>query len=113
MPYRSLLDAAVDLGAEAGLTLRSGTVFTSDIFYEPDEGLNDRMIEDGVLCVEMETAALYALAQIENKQALSLVTISDHLTTGERLSSEERQSTLDEMISFALNVASQRADAIE
>lgn len=111
-PTASLLDAAVDLGAEAGLTLRSGTVFTSDIFYEPDEGLNDRMIEDGVLCVEMETAALYALAQIENKQALSLVTISDHLTTGERLSSEERQSTLDEMISFALNVASQQADPI-
>ena len=112
-PTPSLLSDAIEMGVEAGFTLRSGTVFTSDIFYEPDEGLNNRMIEDGILCVEMETAALYALAQIEQKQALSLVTISDHLITGQRLSSEERQSTLDEMISFALNLASREADAIE
>ena len=112
-PTASLLNDVIGMGAVAGLTLHSGTVFTSDIFYEPDEELNDRMIEDGILCVEMETAALYALAQIEQKQALSLVTISDHLTTGARLSPEERQSTLNEMISFALQVASNQADSIE
>jgi purine-nucleoside phosphorylase len=70
------------------------------------------MISDGVLCVEMETAALYALAHIEKKQALSLVTISDHLTSGAHLSPEERQSTLDEMISFSLSVACEEAEAI-
>ena len=63
------------------------------------------MIEDGVLCVEMETAALYALAEVEQKRALSLVTISDHLTSGAHLSPEDRQSTLDEMISFSMKVA--------
>ena len=111
-PTSSLLNAAVDLGHETGLTLLSGTIFTSDIFYEPDEGLNARMIEDGVLCVEMETAALYALAEVEQKRALSLVTISDHLTSGAHLSPEERQSTLDEMISFSLKVAAKEAEAI-
>ena len=111
-PTSSLLNAAVDLGHETGLTLHSGTIFTSDIFYEPDEGLNARMIEDGVLCVEMETAALYALAEVEQKRALSLVTISDHLTSGAHLSPEERQSTLDEMISFSLKVAAKEAEAI-
>ena len=70
------------------------------------------MIEDGVLCVEMETAALYALAEVEQKRALSLVTISDHLTSGAHLSPEERQSTLDEMISFSLKVAAKEAEAI-
>lgn len=113
VPTVALLNDAMALGAESGLSLQSGTVFTSDIFYEPDEGLNDRMIADGILCVEMETAALYAIAQIENKQALSLVTISDHLTTGARLSSEDRQSTLDEMINFALQVASEQAESTE
>ena len=113
VPTVALLNDAMALGAESGLSLQSGTVFTSDIFYEPDEGLNDRMIADGILCVEMETAALYAIAQIENKQALSLVTISDHLTTGARLSSEDRQSTLDEMINFALQVASAQAESTE
>ena len=113
VPTVALLNDAMALGAESGLRLQSGTVFTSDIFYEPDEGLNDRMIADGILCVEMETAALYAIAQIENKQALSLVTISDHLTTGARLSSEDRQSTLDEMINFALQVASAQAESTE
>ena len=111
-PTSSLLNAAVVLGHETGLTLHSGTIFTSDIFYEPDEGLNARMIEDGVLCVEMETAALYALAEVEQKRALSLVTISDHLTSGAHLSPEERQSTLDEMISFSLKVAAKEAEAI-
>ena len=113
VPTVALLNDAMALGAESGLSLQSGTVFTSAIFYEPDEGLNDRMIADGILCVEMETAALYAIAQIENKQALSLVTISDHLTTGARLSSEDRQSTLDEMINFALQVASAQAESTE
>ena len=111
-PTSSLLNAAVDLGHETGLSLHSGTIFTSDIFYEPDEGLNARMIEDGVLCVEMETAALYALAELEQKRALSLVTISDHLTSGTHLSPEERQSTLDEMISFSMKVAAKEAEVI-
>lgn len=111
-PTPSLLSAAVDLSRDADLSLQSGTIFTSDIFYEPDDGLNQRMIDDGVLCVEMETAALYAIAQIEQKQALSLVTISDHLTSGAHLSPEARQSTLDSMISFSLNLASDEAKVI-
>ena len=112
-PTPSLLSAAVDLSRDSDLSLQSGTIFTSDIFYEPDDGLNQRMIDDGVLCVEMETAALYAIAQIEQKQALSLVTISDHLTSGAHLSPEERQTTLDSMISFSLKLASEEAKVID
>ncbi|HCJ86620.1 MAG: hypothetical protein MB55_07385 [marine actinobacterium MedAcidi-G3] len=111
-PTASLLEAALDLSREAGLALQSGTIFTSDIFYEPDETLNHRMTQNGVLCVEMETAALYAIAEIEQKQALSVVTISDHLTSGAHLSPEERQSTLDSMIQFSLELASNEAKAI-
>ena len=60
----------------------------------------------------METAALYAIAEIEQKKALSVVTISDHLTSGAHLSPEERQSTLDSMIQFSLELASNEAKAI-
>jgi purine-nucleoside phosphorylase len=62
------------------------------------------MAADGALCVEMETAGLYALARLEGRRALSLLTMSDHLATGEHLSPIERQSTLDEMIEFSLEV---------
>jgi len=97
-----LLDACLAQAATRGLTVRTGTVFTSDIFYEPNDAAQQEHRANGVLCVEMETAALYAIAQLEGRQALSLLTMSDHLITGERLSSDERQSSLDEMIGLAL-----------
>jgi len=97
-----LLDACVAKAGELDLTVHTGTVFTSDIFYEPDDSSQQEHTANGVLCVEMETAALYAIAHLENRQALSLLTMSDHLITGERLSSADRQSSLDEMIGLAL-----------
>lgn len=97
-----LLEACLARAADLDLTVRTGTVFTSDIFYEPDDSSQQEHTANGVLCVEMETAALYAIAQLENRNALSLLTMSDHLITGERLSSAERQSSLDEMIGLAL-----------
>lgn len=98
----SLLDACLTTAAELGLTVQTGAVFTSDIFYEPDDSSQKEHTANGVLCVEMETAALYAIAHLEKRQALSLLTMSDHLVTGERLSSADRQSSLDEMIGLAL-----------
>jgi len=98
----SLLDACLAQAEQLNLTVRTGMVFTSDIFYEPDDSSQQEHTANGVLCVEMETAALYAIAQLENRRALSLLTMSDHLVTGERLSSDERQSSLDEMIGLAL-----------
>lgn len=104
-PTPGLLQTARNVAATQGLTLHEGQVFTSDIFYEPDEGLNQRMVDAGVLAVEMETAALYSLAAIEGKRALSIVTTTDHLIRHEHLSPDERQTTLDEMIEYSLAVA--------
>ena len=44
----------------------------------------------GVLCVEMETAQLYTTAAKFGVNALTLLTISDSLVTGEVTSAEER-----------------------
>lgn len=105
MATHDLLSGAVAEAKASNLDLHVGTVFTSDIFYEPDDDARDAMTSAGVLCVEMETAALYAIAALERKRALSLLTVSDHLVTGEHLSSDDRQKSLDEMIQLGLRVA--------
>lgn len=100
-----LLAQLVDVAASSGINLRVGPVFTSDIFYEPTDATQHEQTAKGVLCVEMETAALYAIAALEGKRALSLLTMSDHLVTGEQMTSDDRQLSLDEMIQLALKTA--------
>jgi len=104
-PSPELLATAERVAAETGVGLETGTVFTSDIFYEPNDDARDEHTANGVLCVEMETAALYAIASVEGAEALTLLTMTDHLVTGEHLSSEERQLTVDEMLELGLRTA--------
>jgi purine-nucleoside phosphorylase len=89
---------------DKNIEVATGRVFTTDIFYEPNENLTMEMHAAGVVAVEMECAALYAIAQLENRGALSLLTLTDQLATGESLSTDERQSSLDEMIDYALHI---------
>ncbi len=58
-----------------------------------------------MLAVEMEVAGLYGVAAEYGARALALLTVSDHLRTNEHLSPTERQTTFDEMIELALDVA--------
>jgi purine-nucleoside phosphorylase len=99
-----LLEVARQTAASKGVDLVTGTIFSSDVFYEPTDEIREMHTANGVLAVEMETAALYAIAQIEGAQALTLLTMTDHLVTGEHLSSIERQQGVDEMIELALDV---------
>ena len=101
----SLLAAATATAETHDVSLITGQVFTSDVFYEPNNDAQDRHTADGVLCVEMECAALYAIAALEGVDALAMFTMTDHLVTGEHLSSDERQMGVDEMLELALNTA--------
>ena len=101
----ALLTAAESTAAAADVHVHVGTVFTSDVFYEPDDDARHEHTANGVLCVEMETAALYALAATEGFEALTLLTMTDHLVTGEHLSSDDRQRGVDEMLELALDIA--------
>lgn len=104
----NLLKAAYDVGEEKGLNLRVGNVFTSDSFYRDNaKQLFDQLAEYNVLAVEMETTALYTIASKFDRQALSVLTVSDHIITGEETTSEERQTTFNEMIEVALEAAIQ------
>ena len=58
----------------------------------------------------METAALYTLAARHRARALTILTVSDHLRTGERTSAEDRQQTFAEMVEVALAAAVARTD---
>ena len=63
------------------------------------------MVRHGVLCVEMEAAELYILAARHKCRALAILTISDHLFTGESLPSEDRERSFGDMVEIALEAA--------
>lgn len=96
-----LLKNAYDAGLEKGLAMRVGNVFSADRFY--NEQLDKQQLADhGVLGIEMEAAALYTIAQKFGRKALAILTVSDHIFTGEETTAEERQTTFNDMIVVAL-----------
>jgi purine-nucleoside phosphorylase len=97
-----LLNKAYQAGAEKGLHVRVGNVLTSDIFYRDSLEPVKKLADYGVLAVEMETTALYTLAAKYGVQALSILTVSDHIFTGEETTAEERQTTFHDMMLMAL-----------
>ena len=96
-----LLKKAYDAGVEKGLQLKVGNVFSADIFYD-DYAEHEKWAQYGILAVEMEAAALYTLAAKYGRKALAILTVSDHILTGEVTSPEERQTTFNQMIEVAL-----------
>ncbi|RDW20961.1 purine-nucleoside phosphorylase [Oceanobacillus chungangensis] len=98
-----LLKHAFDEGTRKNLNLRVGNIFTSDSFYrENAQTVNELLASYQVLGIEMESSVLYTLAAKYGRQALSVLTVSDHILTGEETTSEERQTTFNEMIEIAL-----------
>ncbi len=107
LPSFELLEASTKVAEDEKIEVVRGQVFTTDIFYEPNENLTTEMHAAGVVAVEMECAALYAIGQLEKRGALSLLTLTDQLATGESLSTDERQSSLNEMIDYALKIVNE------
>lgn len=101
----SLLKTAEETALAAGLSPHVGNVLSSDTFYDDDPDANAKWRRLGVLAVEMETAALYMNAARSGKNALAILTISDHLITGENTTAEERRSTFTDMLTLALDTA--------
>jgi purine-nucleoside phosphorylase len=101
-----LLRAAVDGAEKAGMRWHVGNMLSSDIFYHAD-GLKsyEPVIKAGVIGVEMEAAALYTLAARHDVRAVAICTMTDCLITLEEISAAERQSSLKDMVTLALDVA--------
>lgn len=79
-----------------------GQIVSNDYFYQPDLEWHQQFIDVGILAVDMETHVLYSLAMRHNKRALSVNTVSDHLISGEEMSSKEREQGLNYMIESVL-----------
>jgi purine-nucleoside phosphorylase len=93
-----LLQRVHEQAVKRGLNIRTGNVFASDWFYHPDELFIEKVQRMGVLALDMESAALYALAQQHGRRALTILSVSDVIPTGERASHETRQNAFGEII---------------
>ena len=100
-----LTEKLVRKARENEVNVKVGNIFSADLFYTPEPEMFDVMEKYNILAVEMEAAGLYGLAAEFGAKAATICTISDHIRTGEALSSEERQSTFDEMIEVTLDAA--------
>jgi len=100
-----LLRKAVESAEKLGVSVKVGNILSSDTFYDDDADAKLAWKKMGVMAVEMEAAALYMNAARLGKKALCMVTISDHLFTGEELSAEERQVGFRKMMEVALDLA--------
>jgi purine-nucleoside phosphorylase len=97
-----LLRCAAEAAADLEVPVRVGNVHSADLFYEPREGLFATMTSMGILAVEMEAAGLYGVAAQHGVRALAVLTVSDHILTGEQTDSTERQTGFERMVHVAL-----------
>lgn len=87
---------------QAGLNVRVGEVFATDYFYHPDPEFIERVTAMGILALDMESAALYALARQHRRRALTLLTVTDLIPSGEQASTEARQNAFGAVIDVVL-----------
>lgn len=101
----TLLHAAAHAAQARGVTTHVGGIYSSDTFYDERPDLNEQMTRHGILAVEMEAAELYMVAARHGARALGIMTISDHLVTGEALPSQDRERSFGDMVEIALEAA--------
>lgn len=97
-----LLEKAKKYSDEKGYNVRVGNVYSSDIFYNDDPEDWKQWQKMGILGVEMESYGLYLNAMRAGVNALTILTVSDSLVTGEEISAEARQTSFTKMMEIAL-----------
>ncbi len=106
-----LMRSAAKEADRLGVPYHVGNIVTTDAFYR-DVADYKALARMGVLATEMETAALYLNAMDLGKKALGIMTISDHVMTGESLDAIQRQNSFTQMMEIALAVARKEALAL-
>lgn len=100
-----LLEAAVNQARAQDVAIKVGNVFSADLFYTPEPEIFEKMKSLGVLGVDMEAAGIYGVAAELGARALTILTVSDHILRGEKLSAEDRQKSFHDMMQVALETA--------
>lgn len=82
-----------------------GNILSSDVFYNASQDDWHKWAEMGILAVEMESYALYLNANKLHKKALCILTVSDSFTKDEITTPEQRQTSFNQMMEIALEIA--------
>ena len=102
-PSTELNNKIIDSARKLNINLNQGRIYSGDVFYKESENYKKMYDEHNCLCVEMESFALFHNANILNKKAACLLTISNSFITNEETTSEEREKSFNQMIEVALN----------
>ena len=100
-----LLQAAWAAAQGRAVKTHVGGIYSSDTFYDERPDIGEQMRRHGILGVEMEAAELYTLAARYQRRALAVLTVSDHLLTGEELPASDRERSFGDMVEIALAAA--------
>ena len=98
-----LMRAVVETAARQGMPIRVAGIFSTDCFYGGDPALVEHLLRHRIVGIEMESAGLYGLALREGIRALSVLTVSDHLQTGESMPPEQREKGLSRVAALVLD----------
>lgn len=93
---------AVNATKQNNIDVKVDNIFSADLFYTADPQMFDVMEKMDILGVEMEAAGLYGVATEYGANALCVLTVSDHIRTGEQTTAQERETSFNEMISLTL-----------
>lgn len=104
-----LVKKAVAAATELNVSYHVGNIFSADLFYTPDPGMFETMAKYNVYGVEMEAAGIFTIAAEHDVEALAICTVSDDIVSGAALTSDERATTFDEMITVALETVIAKA----
>ena len=98
-------DVILETAKEMNLNVVKGNVHSTDVFYSSTADLKDLYENHGCIAVEMETFALFHIANSLNKKAACILSVTDSLVKPEELSPAERQTALTNMIKLGLETA--------
>ncbi|HMM66450.1 MAG TPA: purine-nucleoside phosphorylase [Dokdonella sp.] len=98
-----LMQAVSAQARRIGIALRVAHIFSTDCFYDGDAGILGLLARHHISGIEMESAGLYGVAMRERIQALSVLTVTDHLERDEHMAAEERERGLAQMAELALD----------
>ncbi len=100
-----LLLKAYEIADRLAIKTHQGSIFSTNTFYDDNPNRWDIWEKHGILGVEMETQILYTLAKRLGAKALTILTVSDNILTGEATSAMERERSFNDMMKIALELA--------
>lgn len=100
-----LLYNAVEAAKRLNINTKQGPIFSTNTFYDTEANRWDVWEKHGILGVEMESQILFTLAKRLGAKALSILTVSDNILTGESSSQKDREQSYSDMMKIALEIA--------